>query len=105
MADPVVPEIPEIPVTNAMVSSITAQADPAGQILIPKGREGDLVSEVRIAESLEAPVEKGQTVGKVVYTLDGETVCELQIRASEPAERMTFSSVFQILLWDLLSIS
>lgn len=105
MADPVVPEIPEIPVTNAMVSSITAQADPAGQILIPKGREGDLVSEVRIAESLEAPVEKGQTVGKVVYTLDSETVCELQIRASEPAERMTFSSVFQILLWDLLSIS
>ena len=105
MADPVVPEIPEIPVTNAMVSSITAQADPAGQILIPKGREGDLVSEVRIAESLEAPVEKGQTVGKVVYTLDGETVCELQIRASEPTERMTFSSVFQILLWDLLSIS
>ncbi len=105
MVDPQLPEIPEIPVSNAMTASISAYMEPPGQILIPKGREGDLKSEVRIQETLDAPIAEGDPVGKVVYTLDEKTVCEVEIRASQSAERMTFSSVFEMLLRSLLSVS
>lgn len=104
MAEPEIPELPEIPVANAMRDTVTAEVSPSGELLVPKGKESEIVSEIQIDEAIEAPVEKGQTIGKVVYTLNGETVCEMEIHASESVERMTFSSVFELLLHSLISV-
>ncbi|MDG2952200.1 serine hydrolase [Exercitatus varius] len=52
-----------------------------GFITVPKGRQADLKARMEFtAKHLEAPLAKGQTVGKVVYSLDGKDVANLDLQ-------------------------
>ncbi len=54
-------------------------------------REDEKVEqEVQQVRILEAPVEEGETVGKVVYRLNGETVAEYPVTAAETVEPVTW---------------
>ena len=55
-----------------------------------------------LSENLEAPVLKGQVIGRIVMKLDGEEVASYAIRAAEDVERMTFGRAFFTLLSALL---
>jgi len=39
-------------------------------------------------ENLEAPIEKGETIGTVTYTLDNETIKTINIVAETSAEKI-----------------
>ncbi len=47
------------------------------QVLIEKAQAARVEKQLVLAESLEAPVEKGQKVGTLVFTLDGEQIAEV----------------------------
>lgn len=73
---------------------LTPQVLPAQTVLVPKGREGDIVQDIEITTTVEAPVESGQKLGCVKISLDGEVLGEYGITAPHYVERITFSSVF-----------
>ncbi len=50
--------------------------------------------EVSIMESLEAPVDKEQQIGKVTYTLDGEVIGEVPIVAKNSVRKATFTDSY-----------
>lgn len=52
-------------------------------ITIPRGQYNDLQPFLEVKSSLEAPVKKGQAVGKVVITLDDTPVTEIELVALE----------------------
>ena len=52
-------------------------------ITIPRGRYNDLQPFLEVKSSLEAPVDKGQAVGKVVISLDDTPVTEIDLVALE----------------------
>ena len=52
-------------------------------ITIPRGQYNDLQPFLEVKSSLEAPVKKGQAVGKVVVTLDDTPVTEIELVALE----------------------
>ncbi|MCD2491179.1 D-alanyl-D-alanine carboxypeptidase [Lacrimispora sp. NSJ-141] len=55
-------------------------------------KEGEEVSiEQTLEESLEAPVTAGQTVGRIVYSLNGETVAASEIRTAGRVEAVSLS--------------
>ena len=78
--------------------------DPPESILVPKGKEAGVEYKIEMVEDLQAPVEKGQTIGKVTVSLDGETVAEYPVKAKEAVEKMTFWRSFQILVKNALSM-
>ena len=80
---------------------MTAEAAPS--LLVPKGRSGDITHEVTLAEDLEAPVEQGQIVGSITFSLDGEELCEIPLLAAESVSRMDFWAAFRMLWYQLLS--
>jgi D-alanyl-D-alanine carboxypeptidase (penicillin-binding protein 5/6) len=52
-------------------------------ITIPRGRYSDLQPFLEVKSSLEAPIQKGQVVGKVVISLDDDSVSEINLVALE----------------------
>lgn len=63
---------------------------------IPRGGEENIKADLIIDGELKAPLEKGQQVGKVLVTLDGQTVADIPAVAAEDVEQAGFFKR----LWD-----
>lgn len=103
------PGLPEealqpVPVANGMQSQVAVESAASGSVLLTKDREKDLKTEVKLSESVEAPVAKGQQLGKIVYTLDGEVLTEYPITAAGDVEQISFFSALGILARELLRL-
>lgn len=97
-------QIEDIKVIGGVSPSVGAMCDPPESILVPKGKEAGVEYKIEMVEDLQAPVEQGQTIGKVTVSLDGETVAEYPVKAKEAVEKMTFWRSFQILVKNALSM-
>lgn len=67
-------------------------------IVLPKEKINKVKAEVTLPSNLTAPVAKGEKVGKITYTVDGETVGEVDIVTLDAVERITFYEIFLRLL-------
>ncbi len=76
--------------------------DMSGSVLIPKGKSAEVTATIEMAENVAAPVEYGQTVGKLTLTLDGEVLGTYNILTDRAIEAVTFSNVFELLVDALL---
>lgn len=106
VANPQVPQeaLNPIPVLNGMSGQVETAVTADGVMLIPKGKDAEIQYQVTVGENLTAPVEEGQVVGKVTCTLGGEVLKEYQILAKTSVPQITFSSVFQLLFRQLVSM-
>ena len=92
-----------VAVEKGMQSTVAVEADPLTGVVVPKGREGEVVCEAVMEESLTAPVEQGQAGGEGTCVLDGEVLGRSQIRAVSSVEALTFSSAWLSLLRAVVS--
>lgn len=90
--------IADVNILRGEERKITPQTPPVTTVLIPKGREKDIVQDVQLAAEVEAPVESGQTLGKVTVRLDGEVLGEYNLTAPHYVDRLSFGMVFCRLL-------
>ena len=67
-------------------------------VTIPRGGEESIKADLIIDGELEAPLKKGDPVGKVVVTLDGKTVADVQAVVAEDVEEAGFFKR----LWDAI---
>lgn len=78
--------------------TIIPQIPPMTAVLIPKGREKDIVQKVEIAAEVAAPVEANQTLGTVTVSLDSEVIGKYNLVAPHYVDRLSFGTVFCRLL-------
>lgn len=90
--------ITPVTISFGMYDSVIPIAQEVPYILIPKGREGELKTDYSFNKSIEAPVEKGQILGRVNISLDGEDLAQICLISPEAVERMTFPRAFVRLL-------
>lgn len=97
------PDIPEqangtIAVTNGMndTAGISAQAD--NSVMIEKGKGSDVKAEVILPESIEAPVNKGDVVGRVLYKSGGKQIAEYPIAAADDVRQINYSDVLGLFM-------
>lgn len=101
------PELPDSPLELAVKGS-AEQSVPLDYsalpktVLMEKGAAAELRTELTLPETLEAPVEQGQTVGKAsVYA--GETlISEAEVRSAADAPLLTFGGALELLWQSLL---
>ena len=101
------PELPDRPLELAVKGS-AEQSVPLDYsalpktVLMEKGAAAELRTELTLPETLEAPVEEGQTVGKAsVYA--GETLLlEAEVRSAADAPLLTFGGALELLWQSLL---
>ena len=63
-------------------------------VLVPKGANKKINKEIEILESINAPIKKGDIIGKVKYISGGEMIGENNIYCSENIEKITFWEYF-----------
>lgn len=90
--------IPDVGVINGVVDSITPVLSKIQPVLIKKGREENISRTIDLAVDVAAPVEKGQVLGKVTFTLDNEVIGEYNLTAPEEVKPLTFMIVFRRIL-------
>ncbi|WOC31063.1 MULTISPECIES: D-alanyl-D-alanine carboxypeptidase family protein [Caproicibacterium] len=94
-------ELTPVPVENGMSSQVSVQTDFSGQLLVPKGKEKAVAGKITLQQSVQAPVQKGQKLGEVTYTLDGKVLCTRPVTAVTSVSQMSFSRVLRLLLMNL----
>ena len=99
------PKLSPIPVTNGMIAqtAVQTQAGSTVTVLVPKGKEEQVETRVSVPENVRAPVEKGQTLGKIEFVLEDETLASATITAKESVEEITWQKCFLVLLQALCS--
>ena len=100
------PPLPERPLALAVKGSAedSVPLDYAAlpeTILIEKGTASALRAELTLPEALEAPIEKGRTVGKVSVFQDDTLLNEYEVKAAADASLLTFGGALE-LLWQCL---
>ncbi|MBO4407410.1 MAG: D-alanyl-D-alanine carboxypeptidase [Clostridia bacterium] len=92
-------EAPEsLPVINGKEDAVSIGVEGGARVLLPRAKLAGLRYELDLPEKLPAPVEKGQSVGKLSVWSGEELLLEKDFTALEPVEAEGFFDVFRGLL-------
>ena len=95
--------IPAVNVINGIEEQISPAVPRAQSVLIPKGKEAEIKQTIDLAVDVCAPVEKGQILGTVTFTIDGKTIGEYKLSAPEDVKALNFTIIFKRVICALIS--
>jgi len=82
------PELPELPVTGGVAKSVPLQyAGNFSYVSTDGSNLSNIEKTLELPESLEAPVEQGRVVGRLLYTLNNQEIGTTEILAACPVEQ------------------
>lgn len=97
-------ELAPIAVEGGMEDEVSISCEGVTSLTVPKGEGEGIAQTVDIPESLTAPVRKGDIVGKVVFTLNGEELASFDVTANDDVEEKSFGSILGLLLHSLIKM-
>lgn len=97
-------ELTEINVKGGMQQTVPIMCDGLKNLVIKKGGSKNIEQKVDVKEEVEAKVNKGDKVGTVTYTLDGETVAQFDVVTKEKVDKISFTAVFCELMNALVAL-
>ncbi|MBB6448973.1 D-alanyl-D-alanine carboxypeptidase (penicillin-binding protein 5/6) [Geomicrobium halophilum] len=87
--------VTSVPVEKGTHSSVVGRLDQKISLLLSKEMSSDNVTEHIELETLEAPIEKGEVIGKFQVQREGEPVAESDIIAGENVESASWWELFK----------
>lgn len=66
--------------------------------LISKGNDINIEQNISIENSISAPIYKGQTIGKITYTLNGNVISESNLIAGNTVDKMNLFSMDKFII-------
>lgn len=82
-----------ITVEKGVEKSINAVLSGNCGVLLKKGTENNVVQNIQMEQKLTAPVEKGQKIGTVTFTLDGNLIQSIDIISESEVKKETLMNV------------
>ena len=62
-------------------------------LLIKKGQDKQIEQQIKVEESLQAPIKENQKVGEIVYMLSGKEIARTNVIANCSVDKKTFSNI------------
>lgn len=90
--------ITPVKVSGGVKSETLPELSGGTAALIPAGKQKEIKLEASVTGEVTAPVKKGQQLGVVKIILDGKTIDERAVLATEDIEAMNFWNAFLILI-------
>ena len=91
-------EVGVAPVLKGTEEQVHAVAKEDCTALIGKGKQDSIDKHVELAESLTAPVQQGQVIGKLTLSLDGEQLAQTDIIARDGIPKKSFGTMLMDVL-------
>ena len=93
--------VPAVGVLKGTESSVMPVIPQAQAVLIEKGKTDEVTQEFDLAATVQAPVEKGQLLGRVYFKLNGETLYTYDLISDREIPALTFFESFKRILLSL----
>ena len=75
------------------------------KIVIDKKRQNDLKTHINIPDEVSAPIKKGDILGEMIITLDGEVLSNIKLIAKEEVRKKKATDYFIYLVSNLMNKS
>jgi len=90
--------LPPVPVTLGTQATVQPVLGEGNTLLLEKASAGDLQQTVTLAESLDAPIVKGDVIGTLLVTSGETNIAEISLLAGEDIPRITYRQMLLRLL-------
>lgn len=95
--------VPYVRVVGGVKEQIAPKVSGSG-FVVKKGNKSKLEARFEMEESVSAPVEDGQKLGEIIYTIDGEEVTRRDVCATERVDKINAVQIFLRCLADWLKL-
>ncbi len=91
-------EFVRVPVKKGVLADVGAVAKKDVSLLVSKGDKGKCDEEIFVPDEVVAPIIKGESIGKIIYSKNGESVCEVELVAGDDVKKVSFGKyLFEII--------
>ena len=73
-------------------------------VLIKKGEDKNIEQTITINENISAPVEKGQTLGSVTYSLNGEIISSVNLVANDSVDKINLFTMTKEIVYKWIDL-
>lgn len=80
-------EVQKIAVEKGVDKEVGVVAGDSCSTLVKKGQEDNVTKEIKIDETITAPIEAGQKIGTMTISRDGEVIADIDLNASSAVEK------------------
>ena len=80
-------EVQKIAVEKGVDKEVGVVAGDSCSTLVKKGQEDNITKEIKIDETITAPIEAGQKIGTMTISRDGEVIADIDLNASSAVEK------------------
>ena len=80
-------EVQKIAVEKGVDEEVGVVAGDSCSTLMKKGQEDNITKEIKIDETITAPIEAGQKIGTMTISRDGEVIADIDLNASSAVEK------------------
>lgn len=80
-------EVQKIAVEKGVDKEVDVVAGDSCSTLVKKGQEDNITKEIKIDETITAPIEAGQKIGTMTISRDGEVIAYIDLNASSAVEK------------------
>ena len=80
-------EVQKIAVEKGVDKEVGVVAGDRCSTLVKKGQEDNITKEIKIDETITAPIEAGQKIGTMTISRDGEVIADIDLNASSAVEK------------------
>lgn len=88
--------IKSVTIKKGTISSIDAILENDADILTLNGSSNDITQEIKLSDTLNAPILDGQKIGEVEFSMDGSVILTVNLVSNKTVNKLNFSSIFKL---------
>ena len=96
--------IQSVSVNKGVKNSTDAVLENSAGTLIEKGKENQVTQSIEINPNIEAPIKKGDVVGKVVFSLDGNELSSTNLVASCDVDKINLFTMYKKIIYSWVDL-
>ena len=93
-----------IDVEKGVLDTVNVVYENDARSLVKKGEEDRIEQDIMLDMKINAPISKGQKLGEVVYTLDGNEVGKVALVAEDEVKKLNYINSSSFVFWKWFSL-
>ena len=91
--------IKSVTIKKGTLSSVDAVLENDADILKSNGNNSDITQEIKLSDTLNAPILDGQKIGEVEFSMDGSVILTVNLVSNKTVSKLNFSSILKLVFF------